>query len=427
MEKPKKQQYVFWEEQVRKKPFFKRKGFKRVVRIIGSGILFGAVAGVVFSITNPLAREEIAALAVLMRNRTDEGAAETPETAERTETRSIGTEDSIPGLWAMDVYRTGYRGVVAMAAEAEKAIAYVDAKEEELINKFDDSRMQTAGLVLGNDDEHLYVLASLNEEDAGKTLIVTLADGVPREGKLFRRDEFSSLSVIRLPIEELGDQALAQISPADFYVGDRIEKGEPVIALGSPQSYSEAMGSRMITSVLKNTIMDGEYSVFATSIPGSTDGTGVLLNLTGQIIGLIVPGFGPQQTQISVTALDVQDLWYLLESLCEDKERPYMGIQGTAISAVMAEETDIPRGIYIKGVEAGSPALLAGIRAGDILTYMDGEAVYTMDEYENQLNGQEPGAALDVTLVRQTADGYAEKKIRVQLEGKLGQGQRKRS
>jgi aminopeptidase YwaD len=73
--------------------------------------------------------------------------------------------------------------------------------------------------------------------------------------------------------------------------------------------------------------------------------------------------------------------------------------------------SDTP-GLKLTGVRAGSPADIAGLRAGDVIVIFDGKPVKDLYEYSNALYARKPGDEVDVVVLR---DGQ-----RVALHVKLG-------
>ena len=84
--------------------------------------------------------------------------------------------------------------------------------------------------------------------------------------------------------------------------------------------------------------------------------------------------------------------------LSNNQDIPYIGLGLTTVSAATAKEYDIPKGAYIKEVKMDSPALAAGLQSGDVITEMDGEAVYTVDSYESKL-ALKPGDEVEIVGV----------------------------
>ena len=71
-----------------------------------------------------------------------------------------------------------------------------------------------------------------------------------------------------------------------------VKQGEPVLAIGSPMGYSDSVGYGIVTST-SNAVsrVDAQYGLIATDITGSSKGSGVIVNLDGEIIGIIAQSF----------------------------------------------------------------------------------------------------------------------------------------
>ncbi|MDA6987421.1 hypothetical protein OSM86_26030, partial [Escherichia coli] len=64
------------------------------------------------------------------------------------------------------------------------------------------------------------------------------------------------------------------------------------MAVGSPVGYSDSIAYGVVTSVTnKISALDNEYNLLTTDILGSTDGSGILVNLDGEIVGIIAQSY----------------------------------------------------------------------------------------------------------------------------------------
>lgn len=97
----------------------------------------------------------------------------------------------------------------------------------------------------------------------------------------------------------------------------------------------------------------------------------------------------------------------------EDSEKPQLGIATLEITAEIEETCGLPQGIYVKEVTEGSGAERAGITAGDVITAIEDEEVFTVDEIKEILNRYSIGDTVKVTVCRD--DSYID--IYVQLDG----------
>ena len=124
------------------------------------------------------------------------------------------------------------------------------------------------------------------------------------------------------------------------------------MALGSPMGYSDSMAFGMLTSVSNEvSAWDSDYTLLTTDIVGTKEGSGVLLNLDGEIIGVILQSYSGGSNM--VTCVGVSEIAGLMETLSNNKDRPYIGIRGQAVTEEIADKTGIPVGILRKRGSGG--------------------------------------------------------------------------
>lgn len=114
-----------------------------------------------------------------------------------------------------------------------------------------------------------------------------------------------------------------------------------------------------------------------------------MLNLDGEIIGVILQSYSGGSNM--VTCVGVSEIAGLMETLSNNKDRPYIGIRGQAVTEEIADKTGIPVGIYVSEVQVDSPAMLAGCMNGDVITEMEGKTVKNIEEYSRMLQECKPG------------------------------------
>ena len=131
-----------------------------------------------------------------------------------------------------------------------------------------------------------------------------------------------------------------------------------------------------------------------------------MLNLDGEIIGVILQSYSGGSNM--VTCVGVSEIAGLMETLSNNKDRPYIGIRGQAVTEEIADKTGIPVGIYVSEVQVDSPAMLAGCMNGDVITEMEGKTVKNIEEYSRMLQECKPGETVKVTAMRKGAEGYTE-------------------
>ena len=83
------------------------------------------------------------------------------------------------------------------------------------------------------------------------------------------------------------------------------------------------------------------------------------------------------------------------------------GVQTCALPISM-EESGMPHGIYVTATVTDGPAYNAGIQAGDIITWMNGEQVGNMKDFQNLVEKLHSGDKIKVAVLRSGKDEYKE-------------------
>lgn len=81
--------------------------------------------------------------------------------------------------------------------------------------------------------------------------------------------------------------------------------------------------------------------------------------------------------------------------------RGRLGITLTPLTDQLAEYFGVKEGVLVSAVESGSPAASAGVRAGDVITAIDGTSVRTPGDVAAKVRAAEAGSTLDVRMVRE--------------------------
>jgi serine protease Do len=204
-------------------------------------------------------------------------------------------------------------------------------------------------------------------------------------------------------------ETLARLSIATLGNSLLTRQGSIVIAVGSPLGTTYSILTGCITSTT-NTIstIDNNYTVLTTDIVGSSSGSGALINMDGEVIGLVMQDYSSEGDQGTLTALSISELKTLIEMLSNNRDIPYIGLELSTVTNEIAADYDIPKGAYIKEVKMDSPAMSAGLQSGDVITELNGETIYNVDTYENRLLSLTPGDTATIVVQRQGTEDYTE-------------------
>ena len=83
--------------------------------------------------------------------------------------------------------------------------------------------------------------------------------------------------------------------------------------------------------------------------------------------------------------------------------RVRLGVRADSVGGQLAEYFGTTAGVLVEHVDDGAAGADAGLRAGDVITAIDGQAVDDLAELRRQLARLEPDAGFDITVVRDRA------------------------
>lgn len=293
------------------------------------------------------------------------------------------------------------------------------------IDWFDDvqeSSNQAPGVIVADNGLELLILVNYTSLAKAENLVLDLGNGIYRiNAELKGVDEDTNLAIVavernKLPAEymEIGGLEVAMLGSS---TGNRLV-GTPVIALGSPMGTIDSIGYGMITSA--NTQITGPdrfYRLLLTDIDGSRNAEGVLFDLRGQVIGIITENRFDNGMENMINAYGITEIRRIIEKLSNGNAFAYTGITGTDVTQYVHLQLGVPYGAYVTRVEMESPAMLAGIQVGDVITSVNGNAITSFGNYCNQLMKLEPGETVELTILRQSQDQYRELNFSIELGG----------
>ena len=405
--------HSFIKEVIKEKPISRRKVCIRIVVLIIAAILFGAVAALAFVYIKPMIENSIEARkapeAIDITN-DDEGitkaaAVETPTPTPQV-TQAAAEVSSELGLAE---YKKLYQEMKVVSQNAEKAIVTVVGIKS-LIDYFDDpydNKGQLSGVIIANNGRELIVLTEYRVVEGVDKIQVIFSNEKTADAEYQKHDENTGMAIIKIGLEQLDAETLAQISTAPLGNSYRLTQGEPVIAIGSPSGSSDSIAFGAITSVTnKLSSWDTEYALTTTDILGSEGGSGVLLDLDGEIIGIMAQSYSSENN--TVTALAISPIRSLIQTLSNNGEIRSIGIKGREITEEIAKNTNLPSGLYVEMTKPDSPAMQAGIMNGDVIVKMNDETIMTIADYRRELDKCVVGGVVKLTVMRNGTAGYEE-------------------
>ena len=314
--------------------------------------------------------------------------------------------ESLPALTSDEFYiniETPITNAVEKVGPAVVTVVGTIPGQNTVFGRTGDSPVSGSGVIIS---EQGYILTNQHVVEDTRDIYVIFADGKEEPAELIGGDVFSDIAVLKVDGE----------MPAVATVGnsDTLKPGETAIAIGSP------LGD------FKNTVTVGVISAIGRSIDISQDyqmegliqtdaainqgnSGGPLVNLAGDVIGintLIVRGNGygnavAEGLGFSIPANTVQAI---SQQLIEKGyiAYPYLGIRWQWITPNIAYRYGLPveSGAYISNIEPGSPAAVAGLQSGDIITRIGDQSLDADHPFINVLYNFSAGETTILELIR---------------------------
>lgn len=434
-EKEQNSQNDFLIEKIKKRPINRGKLLRRTIITALMAVIFGLIACFTFLILEPvisnwLYPEEKPELVVFPEDTKEmlpeEMLAEKlPE--ESTETNYEGEmplEEQIQNAleevtFNKDNYVEIYSSLSEYVTEINRYMVTVTAVSSNL-DWFDNiqvSKNQTSGLLIAENGKEVLILTDAAHIMSAEKLIVSLYNGYQTEAQVKQIDSYTNLAILAISFDVIPEKILQEsIQYASLGSSNRKNiLGTPVIAIGGPMGVINSVGYGMITT--SNTVYsvpERNLSLIQTDINGSVDANGILFDMEGNVIGVITSVKQGYDMKNVVYAYGVSDLKKTLEKLSNAQSFAYLGISGINVSSEAGGEYGVPLGGFVKKVEMDSPAMRAGIQQGDVITNINGRNISTFNEYSTILMQMGPGEEVEMTVKRQSQDGYKEMNFKME-------------
>ena len=304
-----------------------------------------------------------------------------------------------------------------IADESMKAVVTVTGlhQDDELFDITNVSGGASSGLLVADNSVRYLILTDSTDIEHAERIAVTLPDGTVVDADFQKRDPVTGLGIVSVPKDSISGMARNGLSMAVLGNSYQLKQGESLLAVGAPFGSVGSYACGRIVSLEDSVkIVDGEYRLVTTDIPGVSTGSGVLVNMNGEVVGMIAPGYAGTEG-CCVTAVPISPIKPLIEKLSNNAPLSYIGIHGMDITDKAAEIQDIPSGVYVSSVDEDSPALQEGIQPGDIITSAGLSSAVTLRSLHENIMSRSPGDTVEVTVMRPGSSGYKEFAFRITI------------
>ena len=267
-------------------------------------------------------------------------------------------------------------------------------------------RGQGSGFII---DKSGIILTNAHVVDKADKVTVTLKDGVTLIGQVKGVDDVTDLAVVKidpngidLPVAPLGDSSDVQV-------------GDWAIAVGNPLGLDNTVTLGIVSTIHRSSsevgVPDKRLDFIQTDAainPGNSGGP--LLNANGEVIGI--------NTAIRADAMGIGFAIPINKAKQIGKvltqggrvAHPYIGVQMISLTPQLAKENNndpnspflVPpvRGVLVVKVLPNTPAQLAGLRRGDVITKIDGKTITSASTLQDTVESSKVGQVLTFTVLR---------------------------
>ncbi len=260
-------------------------------------------------------------------------------------------------------------------------------------------RMQSSlgsGVIITTDG---YVLTNNHVVEGADQIVIQLQDGREAMVQVVGRDPETDLAVLKADLD--------QLTPISIGDPNQVSVGDVVLAIGNPFGVGQSVSQGIVSATGRNGLGLNTFENFiqtdAAINPGNSGGALVdaygnllginsaILDRTGSSVGI---GFAiPGNTAIKV-----------LEDIIKHGRviRGWLGVEARPLTRQAAALLDLdpPSGLVITSIYRGSPAHLAGLQSGDIITRINDYWVIDTERSMNMIADLSPGDSVKLDILR---------------------------
>lgn len=426
----------FMIEKIKERPVNKKKLLRRTVITASMAVIFGLIACLTFLILEPvfnnwLYPEAQPEQVELLPEETDEMlpvdmVVEDPpvpdlqETVESVLTEGGKIEEILSKLkLTTEHYKQLATAMLEYSQGLSKSMVTVTGitSNTDWFNNTFENTGQVSGVILANNGKELLILADRAVVKKAESILVTFFDGLQLAATEKQYDSATGLTVLSVLLTDIREETLSQVTVASLGGSNlRHGPGTPIIAIGSPMGVSNSVNYGIITSNGNMwSTTDANYNLIMTDIYGSQNASGVLFNMQSQVVAIITTGKGSSDMKNIITGIGITELTPVITQMSNGEKRPYLGISGVDVTYQANSQIGVPFGAYVRNIEMNSPAMLAGMQRGDVISRLDEIEINNFGNYVNTLQKLRPGETVEISVQRQVKDNYKEIKLKITL------------
>ena len=261
-----------------------------------------------------------------------------------------------------------------------------------------------------------YVLTNNHVIEGAEEIEVKLADGREAAAQVVGRDPDTDLAVLKITLHDVpmlafGDETQARV-------------GDVVLAIGYPFGVGQTVTQGIVSALGRTQLGINTFENFiqtdAAINPGNSGGA--LVDVNGNLLGINTAIFSRSGGSLGIGfAVPASTARNVLQQLVQSGHvvRGWIGMEPRDISPQLAQALSLPLsdGVIVAAVLRNGPADRAGMRAGDVVIDIAGQAVHNTGQLLNAVAALKPGSAAAVRILRQGQEQQLRVKIGIRPQG----------
>jgi Do/DeqQ family serine protease len=230
---------------------------------------------------------------------------------------------------------------------------------------------------------------------------IALADRREFEAEIVLRDPRTDLAILKL-------KGGTGVPSLEFGDSEALEVGDITLAIGNPFGVGQTVTQGIVSALARTQVGVTDYQFFiqtdAAINPGNSGGA--LVDMAGRLVGINTAIFsrsgGSHGIGFAIPASMVRAVVDSARSGSKIVRRPWLGATLQAVTPEIAESMGLerPLGALVAAFAPASPAEEAGIRRGDLIVALDGQAVDDLETFGYRFALKPLGGATRVEVLR---------------------------
>jgi serine protease Do len=261
-----------------------------------------------------------------------------------------------------------------------------------------------SGVIMEVDGSTAYIVTNNHVAGGADEMTITLSDGrVFENGKLVGADPKTDVAVVKITADH--------VIPAKWGNSDELQKGDWIMAFGSPFGYVGSMTHGIVSALNRDVGIlrasqgyEDFIQVDAPINPGNSGGP--LVNVHGEVVGINTAiasrtgGF--QGIGFAIPSNEVKHIYSELKSNGK-VVRGWLGVEIASITDLRDDAKSLnytgDNGVIVKGVMNDTPAG-GKLKPDDIITKLDGKDVKNVQQLRSAIAQTKPGQEVTMTVFR---------------------------